>query len=48
MGLVAGIPVGISLIDAHAGGVGVMESIPVQGSNSKGCGSSNICSSFFP
>lgn len=24
----AGIPVGTSLIDAHAGGVGVMESVP--------------------
>ncbi|KAJ8750747.1 hypothetical protein K2173_015928 [Erythroxylum novogranatense] len=28
LGLVAGIPVGVSLIDAHAGGVGIMESIP--------------------
>nr|GME16067.1 FGGY carbohydrate kinase domain-containing protein [Ipomoea batatas] len=28
LGLVAGIPVGTSLIDAHAGGVGVMESLP--------------------
>ncbi|CAK9325758.1 unnamed protein product [Citrullus colocynthis] len=35
LGLVAGIPVGISLIDAHAGGVGVLESIPVQDSGSK-------------
>ncbi|KAG6586196.1 FGGY carbohydrate kinase domain-containing protein, partial [Cucurbita argyrosperma subsp. sororia] len=33
LGLVAGIPVGTSLIDAHAGGVGVMES--VQDSDSK-------------
>ncbi|KAG5563720.1 hypothetical protein RHGRI_000053 [Rhododendron griersonianum] len=29
LGLVAGTPVGTSLIDAHAGGVGVMESVPV-------------------
>ena len=28
LGLVSGIPVGTSLIDAHAGGVGVMESVP--------------------
>lgn len=28
LGLEAGIPVGTSLIDAHAGGVGVMESLP--------------------
>lgn len=28
LGLEAGIPVGTSLIDAHAGGVGVMESVP--------------------
>ncbi|KAK8351039.1 hypothetical protein V6Z12_A05G006300 [Gossypium hirsutum] len=28
LGLVAGTPVGTSLIDAHAGGVGVMESLP--------------------
>ncbi|KAI4335442.1 hypothetical protein L6164_014086 [Bauhinia variegata] len=28
LGLVPGIPVGTSLIDAHAGGVGVMESVP--------------------
>ncbi|KAK7329823.1 hypothetical protein VNO77_24003 [Canavalia gladiata] len=28
LGLVAGIPVGASLIDAHAGGVGVIESVP--------------------
>ncbi|XP_022153376.1 FGGY carbohydrate kinase domain-containing protein isoform X2 [Momordica charantia] len=33
--LVAGIPVGTSLIDAHAGGVGVMESIPLQDSDSE-------------
>lgn len=34
--LVAGIPVGTSLIDAHAGGVGVMESVPVTYSEPKG------------
>ncbi|CAN1329690.1 FGGY carbohydrate kinase domain-containing protein [Linum perenne] len=28
MGLIEGIPIGTSLIDAHAGGVGIMESIP--------------------
>ncbi|XP_050217991.1 uncharacterized protein LOC126668829 [Mercurialis annua] len=28
LGLEAGIPVGTSLIDAHAGGVGIMESVP--------------------
>lgn len=27
MGLIAGTPVGTSLIDAHAGGVGIMESV---------------------
>lgn len=48
LGLVAGIPVGTSLIDAHAGGVGVMESIPVQDSDSKGWGLSYVFSSFFP
>lgn len=36
LGLVAGIPVGTSLIDAHAGGVGVMESVPVSDSEAKG------------
>lgn len=46
LGLVAGIPVGISLIDAHAGGVGVLESIPVQDSDSKGCALSYIFSFF--
>lgn len=29
LGLLAGTPVGTSLIDAHAGGVGVMESMPI-------------------
>ena len=28
LGLLPGTPIGTSLIDAHAGGVGVMESIP--------------------
>ncbi|XP_039131713.1 FGGY carbohydrate kinase domain-containing protein [Dioscorea cayenensis subsp. rotundata] len=32
LGLLAGTPVGTSLIDAHAGGVGVMESVPNSGS----------------
>ncbi|PON55972.1 Carbohydrate kinase, FGGY-related [Parasponia andersonii] len=35
LGLVAGIPVGTSLIDAHAGGVGVMESVPISDSEAK-------------
>ncbi|KAJ3679222.1 hypothetical protein LUZ60_017233 [Juncus effusus] len=35
LGLVAGTPVGTSLIDAHAGGVGVMESIPNSNPNSQ-------------
>ncbi|KAJ4748018.1 FGGY carbohydrate kinase domain-containing protein [Rhynchospora pubera] len=35
LGLLAGTPVGTSLIDAHAGGVGVMESIPDSDSNSE-------------
>ncbi|CAN0911175.1 FGGY carbohydrate kinase domain-containing protein [Linum grandiflorum] len=35
MGLTAGIPVGTSLIDAHAGGVGIMESIPGLDSEAK-------------
>jgi ribulose kinase len=33
---VAGTPVGTSLIDAHAGGVGIMESVPELGSEAKG------------
>ena len=36
LGLVAGIPVGTSLIDAHAGGVGLMESVPLVDSEAKG------------
>ncbi|KAM5553919.1 hypothetical protein ABKV19_025916 [Rosa sericea] len=35
LGLVAGIPVGTSLIDAHAGGVGVLESVPSSDSQPK-------------
>ncbi|CAL1358528.1 unnamed protein product [Linum trigynum] len=35
MGLRAGIPVGTSLIDAHAGGVGIMESVPESDSEAK-------------
>ncbi|CAN1329688.1 FGGY carbohydrate kinase domain-containing protein [Linum perenne] len=35
MGLIEGIPIGTSLIDAHAGGVGIMESIPELDSESK-------------
>ncbi|XP_071729662.1 uncharacterized protein [Rutidosis leptorrhynchoides] len=33
LGLLAGTPVGTSLIDAHAGGVGVMESVPKDETN---------------
>lgn len=36
MGLVEGISVGTSLIDAHAGGVGIMESVPDSISEAKG------------
>lgn len=36
MGLLAGTPVGTSLIDAHAGGVGVMESKLVSDPKSNG------------
>jgi ribulose kinase len=36
LGLVAGIPVGTSLIDAHAGGVGLMESVPLLDSEARG------------
>ena len=36
LGLVSGIPVGTSLIDAHPGGVGVMESVPQLDSETKG------------
>ncbi|XP_059636271.1 uncharacterized protein LOC132278493 isoform X2 [Cornus florida] len=43
LGLVAGTPVGTSLIDAHAGGVGVMESILSPDSESKDFGEEAIC-----
>ncbi|XP_048230815.1 FGGY carbohydrate kinase domain-containing protein-like [Ricinus communis] len=33
LGLEAGTPVGTSLIDAHAGGVGIMESVPLPDTN---------------
>lgn len=36
LGLVPGVPVGTSLIDAHAGGVGVIESVPHSDSEGKG------------
>ncbi|GAV59607.1 FGGY_N domain-containing protein/FGGY_C domain-containing protein [Cephalotus follicularis] len=44
LGLVAGTPVGISLIDAHAGGVGVMESVPELDAEAKGYDKEDICS----
>ncbi|XP_075649877.1 uncharacterized protein LOC142620389 [Castanea sativa] len=43
LGLVSGIPVGTSLIDAHAGGVGVMESVPQLDSEAKECDNEAIC-----
>ncbi|XP_052200428.1 uncharacterized protein LOC127806896 isoform X2 [Diospyros lotus] len=43
LGLVEGIPVGTSLIDAHAGGVGVMESVPVPDSDSQEFDEDAIC-----
>ncbi|KAF5456288.1 hypothetical protein F2P56_025787 [Juglans regia] len=43
LGLVAGIPVGTSLIDAHAGGVGVMESVPQLASDAKEDDMEAIC-----
>ncbi|KAK6159120.1 hypothetical protein DH2020_006434 [Rehmannia glutinosa] len=43
LGLVAGTPVGTSLIDAHAGGVGVMESVPVADPESKEVDDEAIC-----
>ncbi|KAL2502176.1 FGGY family of carbohydrate kinase [Forsythia ovata] len=43
LGLVAGTPVGTSLIDAHAGGVGVMESVPVSDSEAKDIDKEAIC-----
>ncbi|KAB1204213.1 FGGY carbohydrate kinase domain-containing protein [Morella rubra] len=41
LGLVPGVPVGTSLIDAHAGGVGVIESVPH--SDSEECNVETIC-----
>ncbi|XP_073151192.1 uncharacterized protein [Henckelia pumila] len=43
LGLVAGTPVGSSLIDAHAGGVGVMESVPASDLESKEVDEEEIC-----
>ncbi|BBN67960.1 FGGY family of carbohydrate kinase [Prunus dulcis] len=43
LGLVAGIPVGTSLIDAHAGGVGVMESVPLSDSEPKESDKEALC-----
>ncbi|GLT80393.1 hypothetical protein SLA2020_518340 [Shorea laevis] len=43
LGLVAGTPVGTSLIDAHAGGVGVMESVPESDSEAKEDDKEAIC-----
>ncbi|GER52633.1 FGGY family of carbohydrate kinase, partial [Striga asiatica] len=42
-GLVAGTPVGTSLIDAHAGGIGVMESVPVTDREIKENDGEEIC-----
>ncbi|KAF6142099.1 hypothetical protein GIB67_037017, partial [Kingdonia uniflora] len=43
LGLAAGTPVGTSLIDAHAGGVGVIESMPVSDSSQKEDDKEDIC-----
>ncbi|XWS28074.1 hypothetical protein CRYUN_Cryun25bG0034500 [Craigia yunnanensis] len=43
LGLLAGTPVGTSLIDAHAGGVGVMESLPETDSEAKENDDEAIC-----
>ncbi|CAH9086011.1 unnamed protein product [Cuscuta epithymum] len=43
LGLVAGIPVGTSLIDAHAGGVGVMESLSTSDAEPKEADAESIC-----
>ncbi|KAK9097902.1 hypothetical protein Syun_024947 [Stephania yunnanensis] len=43
LGLVAGTPVGTSMIDAHAGGVGVIESVPVSDSNNREDDKEAIC-----
>ena len=47
LGLLAGTPVGTSLIDAHAGGVGVMESLPKTDSEAKGLLMGNYFTFFF-
>ncbi|KAJ0800355.1 putative ribulokinase [Helianthus annuus] len=43
LGLVTGTPVGTSLIDAHAGGVGVMESVPKSEANESDDDDDAIC-----
>ncbi|KAF6155040.1 hypothetical protein GIB67_035787, partial [Kingdonia uniflora] len=43
LGLAAGTPVGTSLIDAHTGGVGVIESVPVSDSSHKEDYKEDIC-----
>ncbi|KAF9612867.1 hypothetical protein IFM89_004283 [Coptis chinensis] len=43
LGLTVGTPVGTSLIDAHAGGVGVMESVPVTDSRAEEDDKEAIC-----
>lgn len=43
LGLIPGTPVGTSLIDAHAGGVGVMESLPAFDSDAKALDTEAIC-----
>ncbi|XP_043709878.1 FGGY carbohydrate kinase domain-containing protein isoform X2 [Telopea speciosissima] len=43
LGLAVGTPVGTSLIDAHAGGVGVIESVPAAESEAKGDDNDAIC-----
>ncbi|KAF6138538.1 hypothetical protein GIB67_022572 [Kingdonia uniflora] len=43
LGLAVGTPVGTSLIDAHAGGVGVIESVPVSDSSQKEDDKEDIC-----
>ncbi|KAH9611534.1 hypothetical protein KSS87_006899 [Heliosperma pusillum] len=43
LGLQVGTPVGTSLIDAHAGGVGVMESVPSSESKSEADKNEEIC-----
>ncbi|OWM89262.1 hypothetical protein CDL15_Pgr010549 [Punica granatum] len=43
LGLVAGTPVGTSLIDAHAGGIGVIESVPKSDTEAKEHDKDAIC-----